>query len=453
MQAVNHNLTGQKVLVVGLGRSGKAAAELLLGMGASVDLYDAKESEQAAKLAESLGVSVSFGERPEQVTGYDLVVMSPGVPVEQAFVREAEEDGAEIIGELELAYRYGHGRYVAITGTNGKTTTTTLTGEIFRQAGRKAELAGNIGIAVASQAVQADDDTWLITECSSFQLETIRQFRPEVSALLNITPDHLDRHGTMENYAAAKARIFMNQTKENYFVYNEDDALTKQAAESCPAVPVPFSRQKELSFGAFVKGGVITIRDAGGDHAVCAASELLIPGPHNLENALAAAAMAYFAGISTEDIAETFRRFKGVAHRIEDCGTVNGVRYINDSKGTNPDAAVKAVLSFDNIILLAGGYDKGASYEDFIAAFEGRVKALILMGVTAPAIRKCAEAAGFTEIFDVDTMAEAVEKASSIAQEGDTVLLSPACASWGMYPNFEVRGDDFRSQVQKLAGD
>ena len=453
MQAANHNLTGLKVLVVGLGRSGKAAAELLLGMGASVDLYDAKESEQAASLAESLGVSVSFGERPEQVTGYDLVVMSPGVPVEQAFIREAEADGAEIIGELELAYRYGHGRYVAITGTNGKTTTTTLTGEIFRQAGRKAELAGNIGIAVASQAVQADDDTWLITECSSFQLETIRQFRPEVSALLNITPDHLDRHGTMENYAAAKARIFMNQTEDNYFVYNEDDALTRQEAEKCPAVPVPFSRQKELPFGAFVKDGVITIRDAGGDHAVCAASELLIPGPHNLENALAAAAMAYFAGISTEDIAETFRRFKGVAHRIEDCGTVNGVRYINDSKGTNPDAAVKAVLSFDNIILLAGGYDKGASYEDFIAAFEGRVKALILMGVTAPAIRKCAEAAGFTEIFDVDTMAEAVEKASSIAQEGDTVLLSQACASWGMYPNFEVRGDDFRSQVQKLAGD
>ncbi len=438
------------VLVVGLGRSGKAAAELLLGMGASVDLYDAKESEQARSLAETLGVSVSFGARPEKVTGYDMVVMSPGVPADQAFVHEAEADGAEIIGELELAYRYGHGRYIAITGTNGKTTTTTLTGEIFRQAGRKAELAGNIGIAVASQAAESDDDTYLVTECSSFQLETIRFFRPEVSALLNITPDHLDRHGTMENYAAAKARIFMNQTKDDYFVYNYDDELTRQQAAGCPAVLVPFSRKREFPFGAFVKDGVITIRDEKGDHSICEASALLIPGPHNLENALAAAAIAYFSGITEKDIAQTLCTFKGVAHRIEDCGTVNGVRYINDSKGTNPDAAIKAVLSFENIILLAGGYDKGASYEEYVAAFEGRVKALILMGVTAPAIRKCAEEAGFTEIYDVENMQEAVEKAAALAQEGDTVLLSPACASWGMYPNFEVRGDDFRTQVQNL---
>lgn len=450
MRHSNHDLSGKKVLVVGLGRSGKAAAELLSGMGAAVDLYDARESGQAKELAGNLGVPVSFGERPEHVTGYDMVVMSPGVPVEQDFIREASEDGAEIIGELELAYRYGHGRYVAITGTNGKTTTTTLTGEIFRQAGRKAELAGNIGVAVAAQAAGTDDDTWLITECSSFQLETIWHFRPEISALLNITPDHLDRHGTMENYAAAKARIFMNQTKDDYFVYNYDDELTRPWAAQCPAVPVPFSRREDLPFGALVKDGRITIRDDGGDHDICGASDLLIPGPHNLENALAAAAMAWFAGIPADAIARTLRTFKGVAHRIEDCGTVRGVRYINDSKGTNPDAAVKAVLSFENIILLAGGYDKGASYEDFVAAFEGRVKALILMGVTAPAIRRAAESVGYTEIYDVEDMREAVEKAASIAAEGDTVLLSPACASWGMYPNFEVRGDDFRSQVQKL---
>ena len=450
MERSKGNTAGMKVLIVGLGRSGRAAAELLHGMGAGVELYDAKSSEGGIALAEELQVPVSFGERPERVTGMDMVVMSPGVPVEQSFVKEAAADGAEIIGELELAYRYGHGNYVAITGTNGKTTTTTLVGEIFREAGRDACLAGNIGIPVASQAAEAGEDTWLITECSSFQLETIRDFRPKVSAILNVTPDHLDRHGTMENYAAAKARVYMNQTPDDYFVYNIEDDIVRNLAEQCPARRVPFSRVRELDQGAYVLDGDIVIRDQEGIHRVCGASELRIPGPHNLENALAAAAMSYFAGISPEDIARTLRSFRGVAHRIEDCGTVNGVRYINDSKGTNPDAAIKAVLSFEDIILIAGGYDKGASYDEFIGAFEGRVKTLILMGVTAPKIRAAAEKAGFTDIIDVTDMKEAVEKAAEIAVAGDTVLLSPACASWGMYPNFEVRGDDFRDCVHAL---
>ncbi len=453
MDNTEKKLTGKKAIVIGMGRSGRGAASMLHALGADIDLYDAGESDASKEFAESVGASISFGERPACTEGYDLAVVSPGVPVDKDFIAEITANGAELIGELELAYRFGKGEYVAITGTNGKTTTTTLTGEIFKAAGIRAELAGNIGIAVTEQAAAADDETVLVTECSSFQLETVRSFRPHVSALLNITPDHLDRHKTMENYAAAKSRIYMNQGKDDYFIYNLDDELTAQYAEGCSAVKVPFSRKRKPEFGAYVDNEMIVIRDENGVHEICGVSELLIPGPHNLENALAAAAMAYFYGIEPSSIASALKRFKGVAHRIEDCGTVNGIKYVNDSKGTNPDAAIKAVLSFENIVLIAGGYDKGASYEEFIGSFGNRVKAMVLLGATAPKIRAAAEKAGFTDVYDAENMREAVLKCTELAEPGDVVLLSPACASWGMYPNFEVRGDDFRSIAQELAAE
>ncbi len=439
---------------MGLGRSGRAAAEALAGLGAHVCVYDARADEEKRLWASRLGVGISFGERPESVKGFDIVVVSPGVPPDKDFIREAREDGAEVTGELELAYRCGRGKYIAITGTNGKTTTTSLTGEIFRAAGLKTEVAGNIGVAVVGRAMEADDDTYLITECSSFQLETTDKFKPRISAILNITPDHLDRHRTMENYALAKAKIFANQSADEYFVYNEDDELTRRVAETCRAVKVPFSRKKELSFGAFVKDGNIVVRDSGSaggaDIAICGADGIKMPGLHNLENALAAAAIAYFSGIDAHVIGDTLRSFSGVAHRIEDCGVRAGVRYINDSKGTNPDAAVRAVLSFENIILIAGGYDKGARYDELIESFYGRVKALVLMGATAGKIRSAAEKAGFSDIYMAGTMKEAVETASRLSRPGDTVLLSPACASWDMYDNFEDRGDDFKKCVNAL---
>lgn len=441
---------GLKALVVGLGKSGRAAADLLYSRGATADLYDAARSESAIKLAETGDAQVSFGDRPSNVLGYDILVLSPGVPPEKEFVKEAEKDGAEIIGELELAYRYGRGTFIAITGTNGKTTTTTLVYEIYKEGGLHAELAGNIGIPVASRAMYSLDDTYLITECSSFQLDTTKDFRPSVSAILNITPDHLDRHKTMDNYIAAKAKIFANQTEEDYFVYNADDEITAGLASRCPARTLPFSSSAELEEGAFVRDGRIVIRSDGTETEICGTDEILIPGEHNLQNVLAAAAMAYCSGVAPEKIASAIRKFKGVEHRMENCGTVNGVRYVNDSKGTNPDAAIKAVRSYDNVVLIAGGYDKKSSFDSFTASFDGHVKALVLIGVTAPQIRESAQKAGFTNIYEAANMEEAVSKCAELAEPGDTVLLSPACASWDMYPNFEARGRDFKNQVQAL---
>ena len=441
---------GLKVLVVGLGKSGRAAADMLYSRGAKTDLYDAARSESAIKLAETGDAQISFGDRPSNVLGYDLLVLSPGVPPEKDFVKEAEKDGAEIIGELELAFRYGRGKYIAITGTNGKTTTTTLAWGIYKEGGFHAELVGNIGIPVASRAMYSFDDTYLITECSSFQLETTRDFRPSVSAILNITPDHLDRHKTMENYVAAKAKIFANQTEEDFFVYNADDELTAGLVPDCPARAFPFSSSKELEEGAFVKDGKIVIRKGNEEAVICGTDEILIPGEHNLQNVLAAAAMAFCSGVLPEKIASAIRKFRGVEHRMEDCGVINGVRYVNDSKGTNPDAAAKAVCSYDSVVLIAGGYDKKSSFDSFTALFKGRVKALVLIGVTAPQIRESAEKAGFTDIYEAASMKEAVSLSAELAGPGDTVLLSPACASWDMYPNFEARGRDFKNNVRAL---
>lgn len=447
----NKKAEGVKALVVGLGISGKAAVAMLNSEGARTDMYDARETAAARKLADEGEYShISFGDRPSSVKGYDLVVLSPGIPPQKDYVKEAEAEGAEIIGELELAYRYGKGRYVAITGTNGKTTTTSLIYEIFKADGIKAELAGNIGVAVASKAMYCDDDTYLITECSSFQLETTVNFKPAVSVILNITPDHLDRHGSFENYAAAKAKIFANQTPDEFCVYNYDDETCRDLIKRCRASAVPFSIERELERGAFVKDGNIVLRDGSADTVICRADELKIPGPHNLSNALAAAAAAHASGISADKIAEALRSFRGIKHRMQDCGTINGVRYINDSKGTNPDASIHAVKSYTNEILIAGGYDKKNTFNEFVKSFDGRVKALVLMGVTAPAIKEAAEKAGFTNIYEVNNMTEAVKKSSELAEPGDTVLLSPACASWDMYKNFEVRGDDFIRNVEML---
>jgi UDP-N-acetylmuramoylalanine--D-glutamate ligase len=440
-----------RALVIGLGRSGKAAAEALVNMGAEVDVYDGNEDFEKREWAKNIGAEASFGERPVNVKGYDLLVLSPGVPTDKEFIKEAEADGAEVIGELELAYRYGNGKYIAITGTNGKTTTTTLVGEIFKAAGKPTEVVGNIGVAVMTKAMDADESTYMVTECSSFQLDTTVNFEPQISALLNITPDHLDRHKTMENYALAKAKVFANQNSDEYLVYNDDDEIVKELVKNCNAKLIPFSRKRELDCsGAYIKSGNIVVRDRKFIFVVCRADALKIPGLHNLENALAAAAIAYYSGIEIDVITKVLKTFKGVPHRIEDCGNVNGVKYINDSKGTNPDAAIKAVISFNNIVLIAGGYDKGASFDEFVSGFDGRVKELVLLGATAPKIKEAAEKAGFTNIHMVKDMKEAVKLSSELAVPGDTVLLSPACASWDMYKKFEDRGDDFRNCVKEL---
>lgn len=450
------NIKDKKVLIIGLGRSGIAAIQAMLKLDTQVCVQDSKEEDaidpQLLTWLREKNVTCYFGTDPEDLESFDMLILSPGVSPALDFIQEAKAGGAEIIGELEIAYRIGRGNYVAITGTNGKTTTTTLTGEIYRNAKRKTYVVGNIGVAVISKAMEAEEDAWLVTETSSFQLETTRYFKPSVSAILNLTPDHMDRHKTMENYGAAKAKVFANQDTSQYAVFNYDDKVCFDLSKNCKAKVVPFSRLEELEFGAFVKDGRIVIRNEHHESIpFCRADELSIPGSHNLENALAAAAIAYFGGIEPDVITETLKAFQGVEHRIEFCGQVDGVRFVNDSKGTNPDASIKAVQAIEpGIILIAGGYDKNSSYDELIQAFDGKVKHMVLLGKTAPKIKEAAERLGFCNSIIVNNMEECVKEGFRLAQPGDTVLLSPACASWDMYTSFEQRGRHFKDCVKRL---
>ena len=452
----NRWMKDKNVLIVGLGRSGIASLEAALELGAHVSIQDSKKAEEIdpgfLSRLDGNRVRAFFGILPEDMGEYDILILSPGVPPNLPFIEEARACGSEIIGELEFAYRISKAHFIGITGTNGKTTTTTLVGEISKAAGRDTHIVGNIGEPVVRPAATADDNSWMVTEVSSFQLETTEEFRPEVSAILNLTPDHLDRHGSMEGYGAAKAMIFRRQSSDQYCVVNRDDDQCYALVKDCPAKVVPFSRIEELDFGAFVKDDRIVIKNEDGKIIdICQTTDLKIPGTHNLENALAAAAIAYFSGIDPETIAATFRTFGGVEHRIEPCGQINGVRFYNDSKGTNTDAAIKAIEALDkNIILIAGGYDKKAEYGDMVEVMKGRVKTLVLMGQTAEKIKKAAQEGGMDDIRMCSDMNECVATAWDAAKEGDVILLSPACASWGMYNNFEERGEDFKGCVRRL---
>lgn len=450
------NIKNKKILIVGFGKSGIAAMEAMVKLKAEVYVQDSKTEDKVdPKLIEQLkknGIKYYFGKRPEDMRIFDMLILSPGVPPGLDFIQQAKAAGAEITGELEIAYRIGGGNYVAITGTNGKTTTTSLVGEIFEKAGKTAYVVGNIGVAVISKALTAEPDSWMITETSSFQLETVSRFKPAVSAVLNLTPDHLDRHKTMENYGLTKAKIFENQDENGYLVINYDDKMCYDLAKDCKATVVPFSRTEELGFGAFVKDDHIVIKNQQGRIiSFCRTDELSIPGTHNLENALAATAIAYFAGLDPESIAIALREFQGVEHRNEFCGEIGGVRFVNDSKGTNPDASIKAVQAVKGgIVLIAGGYDKGSSFDELIEAFDGKVKHMVLLGKTAPAIKAAAEKHGFTNCVMVKNMEECVSEGFRLAEPGDTVLLSPACASWDMYTSFEKRGEHFKECVRNL---
>ena len=452
------SLKDMKVLVVGMGKSGSAAVKVLTDCGAKVYAQDSTDvsgmDAGLLRFLEERNVETYFGRIPDDMSYFDMLVLSPGVPPQLRFIQEAELAGAEVIGELELAYRITPARFVGITGTNGKTTTTALVGEIFKAAGRETSVVGNIGNPVVTEAENAGAEHWMVTEVSSFQLETTKDFRPVVSALLNLTPDHLNRHKTMEAYGNAKARIAVNQTPEDYLVINHDDkALIPLAAQSSASL-VPFSRLETLETGAYLDGSDIVIRDFDGTvHKICSRNDLRIIGDHNVENALAAAAISFYAGIDAGTIGEAIKAFPGVEHRIEFCGRKDGVDYYNDSKGTNVDAAVIALKALsNNIILIAGGDGKAQDFTDLAAHLHGAVTALVLLGRDAPQIEEAARKAGFDEIYNCKTMEECVRKASELARDGDKVLLSPACASWDMYPNFEARGRHFKECVRDITG-
>lgn len=352
---------------------------------------------------------------------------------------------------MELAYRFNNSKIIAITGTNGKTTTTTLVGEIFKAANIGSFVAGNIGVPMISQIENLDSKDWLIVEISSFQLEGTVYFKPNISAILNITPDHLYRHGTMDNYIQEKSKIFLNQTLEDITILNADDPITSILGEKAKSNVVFFSRKTELNQGVFVKGDSIFIKDKGDVIQVCSINDIKLLGEHNLENALAAIAISYYGNVPMESMRSVLKEFKGVSHRIELVETIGGIDFINDSKGTNPEASIKAIEAMKKpIILIAGGLDKGNDFTEFIQSFNNKVRYLLLFGETAEIIEGTAKKHKFHNVKKVNNLDEAVKESFKLANRGDVVLLSPACASWDMYKSFEERGEHFKTLVRDL---
>ncbi|MHB1127115.1 MAG: UDP-N-acetylmuramoyl-L-alanine--D-glutamate ligase [Bacillota bacterium] len=449
-------LTGKKILIIGAARSGIAAAKVMQELGARVMLADIKsreDLEEALQPLEGLPVVIAAGAYPPVDPDTDLVITSPGVPLQAPPLVEASRLGIPVWGELELACRFLEGPIVAITGTNGKTTTTTLVGQMFKDAGRPAVVAGNIGIPLIQEVHWLTKEHVAILEVSSFQLETAPNFHPRVAAILNITPDHLDRHGNMEGYIQAKSRVFENQGPTDYTVLNYDDPITRELAEKTNGQVIFFSRRHTLEQGVFLDSGQIRFRGPDRDEIFCPPEELAIKGAHNLENAMAAVACAVMMGIDSQQIRFSLRTFTGVAHRLEPVATIHGVEYVNDSKGTNPDATIKALEAFDRpVILIAGGKNKGSDFGELAESINKRVKILILLGEAAPSINNAVAATGFQEIHQVNTYADAVETAARLATAGDIVLLSPACASWDMFANYEERGDTFKRLVLSQEG-
>lgn len=440
----------RRVLVVGMAKSGITAVKALHREGAFVTLNDNKSADQLQEIVEALDgqfVSAIFGGHPESLSDYDLIVLSPGVPTDLPFVEAARSLGIEIIGELELGFRLAKGTFIAITGTNGKTTTTALVGELMQAAFNETFVVGNIGVPVVDKAYESTGDSVFVTEVSSFQLETIHRFHAHIAAILNVTPDHLNRHKTMENYTAAKCRVFENHTEADWVVLNEDNEGTKALAEGLHDKKVlTFSRLKPLDQGAYIANDEILVKlpHEEAPVAIMKVSEIFIPGAHNVENVLAAVVIARLMGLSAELIRTVTMNFKGVAHRIEYVGSHNGVYYYNDSKATNSDSSIKAVESMTRpTVIIAGGMDKGTEFDDFIGSFTDQIRHMVVLGETAEKIIATANKMGFMAVSRVKNMEEAVFLASQLAQPEWNVLLSPACASWDMYKSFEHRGAHF----------
>ncbi|MBE5876108.1 MAG: UDP-N-acetylmuramoyl-L-alanine--D-glutamate ligase [Lachnospiraceae bacterium] len=453
------DLHGKKVLVVGTGISGIGSTQLLEANGAEVVLYESNdkvaESDVRAKLGENSRAELVLGAFPQELSDkLDLAVLSPGVPTDLDFVLLLKEKKVPVWGEIELAYNYAKGRVLAITGTNGKTTTTSLVGQIMQEYYDSVYIVGNIGNPYTEAAPLMKDETVSVAEISSFQLETIEHFHPCVSAILNITPDHLNRHHTMENYAAAKEAVTMNQTKDEFCVLNYENEYTREFGERCPASVVYFSSARELENGLYYADEYIWLAKNGeSEKLLNVKTDMNLVGLCNIENVMAAIAISMHAGVPMTNILQTIKRFVAVEHRIEYVATKNNVVYYNDSKATNTDAAIQGIKAMDRpTVLIGGGYDKGGEFDDWILAFDNKVKKLVLIGQTRDRIAECARRNGFTDIVFADSFEEALDICVKEAQPGDAVLLSPACASWGMFPNYEVRGKMFKEYVNKLRG-
>lgn len=455
-------------MVAGSGISGISAVRLLLELGKSVLLYDGNEKLDAQAVRERVFagekellskeelLSIHIGALTEEaLSGVRVCVLSPGIALDSPFLTMVREMHISITGEVELAYRYSKGTLAAITGTNGKTTTTTLVGDICRAANPDTHVVGNIGIPYAQEALRTKESSYIVAEISSFMMETADTFHPHVSAILNITPDHLNRHKTMECYIRMKKDITRNQTMEDTCVLNYRDPVLKAFGEELirekKCKVVFFSSAEELEEGLYLRGDEIFLAENGGAERLMHVDEMNLIGVHNYENVMAAIGIARAMGISMDIILDTVKHFKAVEHRIEYVDTVNNVKYYNDSKGTNPDAAIQAIRAMKSrTVLLGGGYDKGSVYDEWIQAFDGKVRKLILMGATKQKIADTCEKLGFQDYEFAETLEDAVKRAEELAEPGDNVLLSPACASWGMFDNYEQRGRIFKKLVQEL---
>ena len=445
---------GKKVLIIGAGKSGLAAADLLTSQNADIILYDDKkldEAEVLKKLSKDFKGRIVSEALTDEIAGNpDYLVLSPGVPIDSEKVLKYKAKGACVIGEVELAYYYTKGKIVAVTGTNGKTTTTALTGALMKLKYDNTLVGGNIGIPYTQICLDSTDDGVTVAEMSSFQLDTTVTFHPYISMILNITPDHLDRHHTMENYINAKLNCTKNQTADELCILNYEDETLRKAAENIKAKICWFSSKTALNDGMVYEDGVIYEVKNGVREKVIDVDEMMLIGRHNYENVMAAVAAARFMNVPMDLIRQGLRDFKPVEHRIEYVATVNGVKYYNDSKGTNPDASIQAVKAMSGpTFLIGGGYDKGSEYDEWIECFDGKIKKLILMGQTRDKIAECARKHGFNEIEFVNSMEEAVNYCYRNAVNGDTVLLSPCCASWGMFKNYEERGRIFKDLVNE----
>ena len=452
------DLNGKKVLVIGCKKSGVAAARLLESEGAIPVLYDANAGLDAGKIREENGlgetIQMVLGDFPADL-GADLalVVPSPGVPTDTGLVEQLSRQGIPVWGEVELAWRYGKGNVIAITGTNGKTTTTTLVGEILKAYRDSVFVVGNIGVPYTQEVPKMRDDSVTVAEISSFQLETAPTFHPAVSAILNITPDHLNRHHTMETYVAVKAAIAKNQGPEDFCVLNYEDSWLQGIAPRLRAQVIWFSSARKLERGYYLEGDQICRNLGQGPQRLLSVHDMNLIGVHNYENVMAAIAISAAFGVPMETILSVVRQFKAVEHRIEYVAEKKGVVYYNDSKGTNPDAAIRAIRAMDRpTVLIGGGYDKGSRYDEWVEAFLEKTKLLVLIGQTAEDIAACARQHGFTAIKMADTFEEAMDICVRSARPGDAVLLSPACASWGMFQNYEERGRMFKEYVNRLEG-
>lgn len=451
------DLKNKNVLLVGLAKTGVSTIKKLNKLGANIIVNDIKPKEKLEGIIEEIdnldNIEYVLGKHLENIENIDLTIVSPGVPLDLPFIEKIKSEGIKIIGEVELAYKLSkNSTFIGITGTNGKTTTTSLVGEMFKKANKDTYIVGNIGNPVIDTVDLTDENSYLVTELSSFQLESIEDFKPKVSTIINITEDHLNRHHTMENYINAKARVFKNQDKTDFTILNYDDSIVRDLGKNSNGNVLYFSIKEEVKQGAYLdKNNNIVIKVDGKELVLMNKSELSLPGNHNLENAMSAILMAYVLNIDTDVIIDTLRTFKGVEHRLEFVTNKDGIMFVNDSKGTNPDSTIKAITSYEKpIVLIAGGYEKQSDFTEMIEYATKNVKALVLLGQTADKISTTAKEHGINNISKVEDMEAAVKKAYEIAESGDVVLLSPACASWDMYPNFEARGLDFKENIYKL---